>query len=665
MILKIKDILSHFEEQTENVVKIEDKNPLIKNYIFTDEVIRNFEELAIALNSNKTGINIYGKYGTGKSHFINILNYINKNQKSKNIPKKLHNIYSNLQIINIDLSLHTNFNSLTEILNNKILKGETKKSTDEILKQINNKFSNKKVVIVFDEIESFSKIKNISLEIQGLIHSSEVVTKTINFIFITQNSIKNIDNLKLIRNRISYYISFNDYNIKEVLSKRVLKKKDPNEIEKFYEENSENIIFKTPDIKTKMNYNLNNDVENKLLFQKYHPIQPYLLDLIINILNNNNDLSNRTLIYTIHKIIKDKYLDQPIYKWVTLSDLFDILYKETNENNLYKIIYLLEKFYYKDYGVPINILNKFMYTSINEKIESVNEKTKKQLKELKENKKIFIINKHARISSEQIMNIQKYIEKQSKNSEFLFPVELIEDFLISHKKHLNIFNISFNHINLINKNKDYNLDIFYSENEIKLRRQALKNKNSIYLLLAESNEIEEYTKKLYAIKNIDINDRNDKIIKFLENLEKELKEQISKEIRNIFSNSKIIHSKNKPKEIKKFPNDFLSYIKEKIKTTKSKKIYISKNEINKYNIFIENLSFELNHFPEIYEIIKNIKLKKIEKDSLTTEELEKHNKNFEKFKKIFEKLWQEKFNERIVLSPYQSNYKNISLHDLI
>jgi hypothetical protein len=39
--------------------------------------------------------------------------------------------------------------------------------------------------------------------------------------------------------------------------------------------------------------------------------------------------------------------------------------------------------------------------------------------------------------------------------------------------------------------------------------------------------------------------------------------------------------------------------------------------------------------------------------------------NYKIFKKTFETFWKEKFNEKISLKKYQSNYKNISLHDLI
>jgi hypothetical protein len=39
--------------------------------------------------------------------------------------------------------------------------------------------------------------------------------------------------------------------------------------------------------------------------------------------------------------------------------------------------------------------------------------------------------------------------------------------------------------------------------------------------------------------------------------------------------------------------------------------------------------------------------------------------NYNIFKTTFEELWNKKFGEKITLIPYQSNYKNISLHDLI
>jgi hypothetical protein len=651
----IKDILNHFEENTENVVKIEEDKPLIDKYIFTNQIIDNYKKLFNFLTTKKSGINLYGDFGSGKSHFINVFNYMIKNKNSDKIPLDLK-FTSNIKTYNIDLSLHTNFENISEIITKKILNTEEKLSADKLLDKISKLNPEEKVIFIFDEVESFSKIKDISLELQGFIHASESFFNNIKFLLITQNKIENIGNLKSVKNRISLSLYLDDYNLEEVMFERILKKKDEKSMEKIFEENAQDIIFRAPEIKSKNNYKINDNRNNKKLFSKVHPLQPFQIDILEDILKQGENLSNRSLIYTIHNIIKKKYLNKEVKNWITISDIYDSIYNDREKNDLFKTISILEKTIYSEKGVPTKILSDFMYKNFEEKRETVEKRTDELLKELIRENKIYIFNDHIKTSTEKIMKIENIIEEKSVKLTPTIPIELLKNLLKN--KSLENININFEYEKIQNKKSSISLEIFYDKDEMKLRRQAIKNKDKIYLLLEKSEKLNEILKKLAVVKNLRLYEDSQYSQDYLSSKYNDLEKTALNELSNILDNSLIINSKNKPKKSTNFPKDLLKHIDSNLLIKKSED-NINKKELEEYKTFMENINFEIKIFPEIKLYIKDLNLA-VEKKS--KKELRE---NYNIFKNSFEELWKKKFGENIILKPYQSNYKNISLHDLI
>jgi len=651
----IKDILNHFEENTENVVKIEEDKPLIDKYIFTNQIIDNYKKLFNFLTTKKSGINLYGDFGSGKSHFINVFNYMIKNKNSDKIPLDLK-FTPNIKTYNIDLSLHTNFENISEIITKKILNTEEKLSADKLLDKISKLNPDKEIIFTFDEIESFSKIKDISLELQGFIHASESFFNNIKFLLITQNKIENIENLKSVKNRISLSLYLDDYNLEEVMFERILKKRDEKSMEKIFEENAQDIIFRAPEIKSKNNYKINDNKNNKKLFSKVHPLQPFQLDILEDILKQGRNLSNRSLIHTIHNIIKKKYLNKNVENWVTISDIYDSIYNDREKNDLFKTISILEKTIYSEKGVPTKILSDFMYKNFEEKRETVEKRTDELLKELIRENKIYIFNDHIKTSTEKIMKIENIIEEKSVKLTPTIPIELLKNLLKN--KSLENININFEYEKIQNKKSSISLEIFYDKDEMKLRRQAIKNKDKIYLLLEKSEKLNEILKKLAVVKNLRLYEDSQYSQDYLSSKYNDLEKTALNELSNILDNSLIINSKNKPKKSTNFPKDLLKHIDSNLLIKKSED-NINKKELEEYKTFMENIKFEMKIFPEIKLYIKDLNLA-VEKKS--KKELRD---NYNIFKTSFEELWKKKFGEKITLIPYQSNYKNISLHDLI
>lgn len=655
----IKDILNHFEENTENVVKIEEDKPLINNYIFTNQIIDNYRKLFNFLTTKKSGINLYGDFGSGKSHFINVFNYMVKNKNSDKIPFDLK-LNKNIKTYNIDLSLHTNFENISEIITKKILNTVEKISADKLLDKISKLNPDKEIIFTFDEIESFSKIKDISLELQGFIHASESFFNNIKFLFITQNKIENIENLRSFKNRISLSLYLDDYNLEEVMFERILKKEDEKNIEKIFDKNAQNIIFRTPEIKSKNNYKINDNKNNKKLFSKVHPLQPFQLDILEDILKQGRNLSNRSLIHTIHNIIKKKYLNKNVENWVTISDIYDSIYNDREKNDLFKTIFILEKTIYSEKGVPTKSLSDFMYKNFEEEKQTVEERTNKLLKELIKENKVYILNDYIKTSSEEIMKIENMIKEKSIKSSPSIPKELLKELLKnkSSKSYLKNININFEHEKIQSKKSSISLEIFYDKDEMKIRRQAIKNNNKIYLLLENSEKLNELLKKFKAVKNLLSSENYQDDKDYLLAKEYELNNLLLIELSKILDNSLIIHSKNKPKKTTKFPKDLINHIESKL-YMKNINDNVNKKELDEYKRFIQNIIFEMKIFPKIKLYIKDLNL------SVEIKSKKELRNNYNIFRTTFEELWNKKFGEKITLIPYQSNYKNISLHDLI
>lgn len=654
----IKDILKHFEKSTENVIKIEEETPHIDNYIFTQQIIENYYKLFRFLDGDKSAVNLYGDFGSGKSHFINVFNYMLKNKNSNKIPKEIDN-FKPVKAYNIDLSLHTNFANISEILSKKYLHTTEIMSSDKILEKLSLMNNEEKVVFIFDEIESYSKLKNISLDLQGLIHASESFFKNIKFIFISQNKFSNIDYLKPVQNRISLYLHLDDYNIEEVLFERILKKNDESVVEDIFEKNYEDIIYRTPEIKIKNNYKISENNNNKKLFSRIHPLQPYQIDVLESILKQGKNLSNRTLIFTIHKIIKEKYLEKNVEKWIKISDIYDAIFEDNETNELYKTLYILEKTLFSEFGIPEKTLINFMYSTFIEPREDAEKKTKILLKKLFEENRVYLLNGNIKISSEEIIKIENMIKEKIKKEKSSLTKEIMSIFL--NKKlgtnELKNINISFNHHKIQNKNSSRSLEIFYNENEMKLRRQAIKNKETIYLLLEKSSKVDKLTKEISVVKNILSNEKNERTLTYLQNKKRSLIQDLFDELNILTNNSLLINSVNKPIKIANFPNDLIKYYKENFERQNGE--ILSQKELKEYQQFLENILFEIKVFPTIKLYIKDMDFDENKKDKTVAEN------NYKIFKKTFETFWKEKFNEKISLKKYQSNYKNMSLHDLI
>jgi hypothetical protein len=193
---------------------------------------------------------------------------------------------------------------------------------------------------------------------------------------------------------------------------------------------------------------------------------------------------------------------------------------------------------------------------------------------------------------------------------------------------------------------------------MKIRRQAIKNKDKIYLLLEKSEKLNELLNKLTAVKNLLLYEDSQYGQNYLSSKFGVLKKDVLNELSKILDNSVIVHSKNKPKKTKKFPQDLQTHIDStfSIKNIDNK---INKKELDEYKTFIQNIIFEMKIFPQIKLYIKDLILSG---DMQSKKEIRD---NYNIFKTTFEELWNKKFGENIILKPYQSNYKNISLHDLI
>jgi hypothetical protein len=129
------------------------------------------------------------------------------------------------------------------------------------------------------------------------------------------------------------------------------------------------------------------------------------------------------------------------------------------------------------------------------------------------------------------------------------------------------------------------------------------------------------------------------------------------ELKILTNNSLLINSVNKPIKIANFPNDLIKYYKENFERQNGE--ILSQKELKEYQQFLENILFEIKVFPTIKLYIKDMDFDENKKDKTVAEN------NYKIFKKTFETFWKEKFNEKISLKKYQSNYKNMSLHDLI